>query len=235
MTNSEFSNTFTTLLNSYGSTGVFGDEASRAQIVLDEYEKSVFLTMAQDEMVLNLYTGKNIYGEAFENTEEMRRYLDVLVKTALCSVTTGPDPVSPTSVFYSLPEDLSFIVYEQVTLSDGSLGCYDGNIANVYPVTHDEYNKIRRNPFRGATKYKVLRLDCGERRVELVSKYSFTDYMIRYISQPDPIILEDLGDNVTIKGLSTASECMLDPVLHDAILKRAVQLCLASRGVQYNS
>lgn len=46
MTTEEFSNTFDTLLNSYNSNAVFGEAASKQEIVLDEYEKSVLLTQA---------------------------------------------------------------------------------------------------------------------------------------------------------------------------------------------
>lgn len=81
MTIHEFSDTFDTLLNSYNTQAQFGEQASRREIVLDEYEKSVFLTKAQEEVVINLYNGKNPYGDSFESTEEMRRYLDALVKT----------------------------------------------------------------------------------------------------------------------------------------------------------
>ena len=51
MTTQEFSNMFDTILNSYASQGVFGEQASRGEIVLDEYEKSVLLTQAQDIIV----------------------------------------------------------------------------------------------------------------------------------------------------------------------------------------
>lgn len=234
MTNENFSDQMTVLLNSFNSKAAFGDAASVTEVVLDEYEKSVFLTMAQDEIVVNLYNGNNIYGDSFENTEEMRRYLEELVKTATCDTSTGSE-IEPGSVFYTLPDDVAFIVYEQVTFNDSSLGCFNGNIASVYPVTHDEYNKIRKNPFRGPTKFKVLRLDVGENKVELVSKYAFKDYFIRYISKPRPIILEDLPDGLTINGESAESSCQLNSVLHDTILKRAVQLALASKGIQARS
>jgi hypothetical protein len=139
-------------------------------------------------------------------------------------------------VFYNLPTDIAFIVYEQVRMVDSALGCYDGSITNVYPVTHDEYNRIRRNPFRGATKYKVLRLDAGDGVVELVSKYNISSYTIRYVAQAEPIILEDLTDEgLSIKGESEVTECQLSPVLHDTILKRAVQLALSAKGIQANS
>ena len=51
MTTEEFSNEFDTLLNSYGE--------NPSTIELDEYEKSVFLTKAQEEIVIDLYSGKN--------------------------------------------------------------------------------------------------------------------------------------------------------------------------------
>ena len=237
MTNEEFSNEFSVLLNSYGSQAAFGDTQTGREIVLDEYEKSVFLTQAQDEIVVDLYNGRNVLTESFEDTEELRRYLDELVKTATCSRSvTQPTGVSPRSVFYDLPEDTAFIVYEQVKLDDSSLGCSDGEISNVLPITHDEYNRVRRNPFRGTTKYRVLRLDAGDNKVELVSDYSFKDYLIRYISMPEPIILVDLnGTGLSIHSTMDVCECKLNPILHDAILKRAVQLALASKGIYANS
>lgn len=246
MTTEEFSNGFDTLVDSYRRFKDFDKREELDSIEFDEYQKSLYLTLAQDELVANLYSGKNIYGDAFESTEEMRRYLDELVKTESPSTTTGSG-VSDNSVFYALPNDVAYIVYERVKLNDSSLGCYTGEIANVYPVTHDEYNRIRRNPFRGPTKYKVLRLDCGENVVELVSKYSFNGYLIRYIAQPEPIILEELWDGfssgsgsgsgdgsgtVTIKNKHEKTGCALNPALHDTILKRAVQMALASKGIK---
>lgn len=237
MTTKEFSELFDTTVDSYRRFKDFDKKEILDSIEFTEFEKSQYLTMAQDEIVTALYNGRNVYGLAFETVEEARRYLDPLVKTNIPSRTgIGRTGVSPTSVFYQLPDDIAFIVYEQAHLVDSALGCYDGSITNVYPVTHDEYNRIRKNPFRGATKYKVLRLDAGENTVELVSKYNVAGYTIRYVAQPEPIILEDLNDEgLTIKGESEITECQLSPVLHDTILKRAVQLALSAKGIQANS
>jgi hypothetical protein len=236
MTVNEFSNTFDTIVDSYRRFKDFDKREMLDSIEFDEYEKSVFLTLAQSEVVIGLYTGKNTYGEPFETTEELRRYLDSLVKTETPdeSLTGNPESVSATSVFYTLPNDIAFIVYEQVNLVDSNLGCYDGSITNVLPVTHDEYNRIRRNPFRGATKYKVLRLDAGEGKVELVSKYHINGYTIRYLAKPEPIILEKLEDGLEIESKHTAQTCQLNDMLHRPILNRAVQLALASKGIQVN-
>lgn len=233
MTIQEFSNTFDTLLNSYNTTAQFGEQASKREIVLDEYEKSLYLTKAQEEVVVNFYNGKNPYGDSFESTEEMRRYLENLVKTKVYSTTeqVSGTGVSDNSVFYKLPNDVAFITMEQVTYNDKSLGCYNGSTAAVYPVTQDEYSRIKNNPFRGPTKYKVVRLDSGENAVELVSKYKIEKYLLRYLSKPKPIILETLPNDLTIEGVSEQTECTLHPILHDTILERAVQIALQAKGI----
>ena len=49
-------------------------------IVLDEYEKSVYLTKAQEDIVLEIYNGRNNLGISFESNEEARRLLVEAVK-----------------------------------------------------------------------------------------------------------------------------------------------------------
>lgn len=233
MTIPEFSDSFATLLNSNSIRSTYGIPASLGTVTLDEYEKSVFLTQAQEEVVINLYNGKNPYGDSFESTEEIRRYLEELVKTKAFNVEdqqTIENKVSKDSIFFKLPSDIAFITFEQVTFADDNLGCYNGETADVYPVTQDEYNRISRNPFRGATRYRVLRMDTGETNVELISKYKIGKYLIKYLSIPSPIILENLeGEGVEIRGKTQKTPCKLNPILHDTILKRAVQLALTSR------
>ena len=57
MTTQEFSDAFDTLLNSYASQAIFGEGASKQEVVLDEYEKSVLLTQAQDIVVKSYFYG----------------------------------------------------------------------------------------------------------------------------------------------------------------------------------
>ena len=78
MTNEEFSNEFDVLLNSHATSNLYGTAQGINQ--LDEYEKSVLLTEAQESIVRDLYNGK-LTGEGFESTEEQRRNLDSLVNT----------------------------------------------------------------------------------------------------------------------------------------------------------
>lgn len=223
MTTQEFSNEFDTLLNSYSTTPPYGDE-NRLDITLDEYEKSVFLTKAQEEIVVELYAGKNQFGESFERTEEIRRYLSDLIKTVVLSdKLTGHVGLSKTSMFFELPEDVWFITYESATLKDERLGCLDGEEVTIVPVTQDEYYRVAKNPFRGPSKGRAVRLDIGDRVIEIISDYNIDKYLVRYLSRPKPIVLVDL-DELSVNGIKVRTECELNPVTHRPILERAVML-----------
>lgn len=236
MTIDEFSNSFDTLLNSYALTPNFGEETSKQTITLDEYEKSVLLTKAQEEIVLSLYNGKNPYGEAFEGTEELRRYLSNLITEKYLKPITNtsgtPLGLESKSKFFTLPEDLWFITLESVVVDNGK--CNDNTIIKVYPVKQDEYQVIRDNPFRGANDRRALRLDLSEGNVEIICKYLVSVYYIRYIKKVPPIVLIDLPDGLSVEGEAKAKDCILHKALHQRILDRAVQLALQSRGYGIN-
>lgn len=232
MQTNDFSSQFDVLLNSYAVAARFGSTDNPGTIELDEYEKSLLLTKSQEDLVIELYSGRNLIGTSFEETEEMRRYLSKLVKEAkLEPITTSnnkPLGIDSNSKFFTLPVDLWFITYESVWISDGK--CESMKTMDVYPVTQDEYHKIKRNPFRGANSRRSLRLDLSDGIVEIVSKYTVTEYYLRYLRKLQPIVLVNLDDEQSIEGVSTVSECELPEILHQRILDRAIQLALQSRG-----
>ena len=83
MTNSEFSDTFTTLLNSYNTQASFGEQASKREIVLDEYEKSVLLTQAQDIIVKSYFdSSMNQQGQGFDDSTRRQMDFSSLIKVA---------------------------------------------------------------------------------------------------------------------------------------------------------
>lgn len=211
MTLTEFSNEFDILFNNIMSNQAPG---------LDEYEKSVFLTSAQEELVISLYNGKNQFGDSFEKTEELRRYLSNLIKsTSIDRELEDPTitKIVENSKLYELPKDLWFITYETVDFEDKKG-------VEVVPVTQDSYHRIHKNPFRGATKNRVLRLDYKD-KVELVSNSnnSINKYNLRYIVKLPPIILKNLSYGLKINGQSAESDCILHEALHRPILEKAVQ------------
>lgn len=82
MNNSELSNQFDALVSSYRRFRDFDNREPLDTLEFDEYEKSLCLTKAQEQLVLGLYNGKNPDGESFESIEELRRYLAPLIKEA---------------------------------------------------------------------------------------------------------------------------------------------------------
>ena len=237
MTTEEFSDAFDTLVNSAANVDNFGSNDSTLKF--DEYEKSYFLTKAQEEVVRELYTGKNRFRESFEKTEELRRLLNDLVithKQPLSEENYNNLALTDKSYLVPIFDDVMYIIYEAVRLKDDSLGCYSGTVINVQPITHDEYNKIKDNPFRGPTRYKALRLDTNDDQpvncVEIISKYSCDEYIVRYLKKLNPIILVDLKDsNVSIDGETKKQDCELNSILHEYILERAVDMALRTKSI----
>lgn len=230
MTCKEFSEQFDILLNSYGIPVAFGQANP---LLFDEYEKSLFLTKAQEAIVTQLYNGK-LLGHSFEETEELRRYLSDLVKTYSTTDEIDGEGLTEDSHFFHIPEDILFITYESVLSNDDKLGCAKGSIMEVVPVTQDELHKTKENPFRGPNKRRVLRLDVEDYTVELISSFSIDKYQIRYLSKPEPIILIDLPDGLTIGKTDTfpgdkENICKLNPAIHRTILEVAVNLAIKSR------
>ena len=210
MTNQEFSIEFDILYNNISSNKAPG---------INEYEKSIFLTKAQEGIITELYSGRNTTYNSFEETEEQRRYLNSLIWTEECeSISDSVNLTSDKSYVFSLPYDVMFITYEVATI--------EGKDVSVYPVSQDELSKIIKNPFRGPSKNRVLRLDTTNNLVELISNYPIEKYKIRYIKKPNPIILTSLEDGLSINGTYIESECELDSSLHRTILDRAVALAL---------
>lgn len=230
MTVDEFSNEFDTLLNSYSialPTGITDP------IALDEYEKSVYLTKSQEQIVIGLYTGK-IDGDSFESTEEIRRYLSNLVQTFETNEKlTGYLGLSRTSMFFRIPKDVWFITYESATLEDERLECLNNTEAVIVPITQDDYYRTSKNPFRGPTKGRALRLDLKDEIVEIISDYNIDRYLIRYLAKPTPIILTDLA-NTSINGIKVKTECALDESIHKMILERAVRLAFETKAQYVN-
>ena len=236
MTVEEFSDGFDTLVSSYRRFRDFDKKEPVDTVEFDEYEKSIYLTKAQEELVLSLYDSKNSFGDTFEGTEEMRRFLSDLVVDADLTPVDAPTNikgVSSNSKFFHLPDDLWFITYEAAKVSDAA--CEGMMNQDVIPVRQDEYHKIKRNPFRGTTARRALRLDITSNMVEIVSKQSVSGYSIRYMKRLQPIILESLPSGLTIGGISYQSPCQLHPALHQRILEMAVNRALHSKGLYTNN
>ena len=235
MTTTEMSDMFDELANSYSQT----PDASKDITAFNEYEKSLFLTQAQEQFVIAAYDGKNNTGNAFEVTEEDRRMLSNLVRSATLTPETDENincdfvqHIVSGSKFFKLPQNLMFITYESCKLSSDDK-CLNNKQIQIVPVTQDEFHKTYKNPFRGTNGNRALRLDIQHNLVEIVSKNEISSYFVRYIERPKPIVLVDLGeDGLSIQGVSYQSDCRLNKLLHERIVRYAVQLALQSRNIK---
>lgn len=224
----ELSNLFDTLLQPFIVKDNFGEQNTLA---FDEYEKSIFLTKAQEQIVLELY-------QELEQSEENRKYLSNLIKTGNYVPIGEQDETLINNNFKSykveINNDILFMIYEQCTLSDDN-NCINNKIVSVVPTIHDDLDKVLKNPFKSPNSRKVIRLDF-DNKIELISKYNISNYKVRYLKKPNPIILVALEDNLSINnGDTKVSNGETNPILHERIVQRAVQLAVQSKVKSNNA
>lgn len=231
MTTTEFSTQFDILYDNIASKSAPG---------FNNYEKSVMLTMAQEELIKEAYGPYNMVQKAFESSEQRRRQLNNLVKSHSVSTTLSINyGLSPNSKFFSIPNDTFYIIFESIIVSSED-PCVNGTTLEVKPITHDEYNINKKSPFRKPNKKRAWRLDSEGDSVEIISAYTPEVYKMRYIKKPQPIILSNfesdpelMGMGLTINDKNTITECELNSEIHINILKRAVELAI--RGYRENT
>lgn len=227
MTTQEFSNEFDVLYNNIMSNQAPG---------LDEYEKSVFLTKAQSEILKNYFNPKgNKYQEGFDDSEKRHIDFSTLIKAVKPSAYAGRSYVKfdDRSQLFQMPSDILFV------LNETAFNTVDGvnRLINIVPINFDEYSRIISKPYKQPLKNQGWRLFQSAGGVDFISEIivktgsTLTNYKVRYVKRPKPIILTNLADtysNVSIEGLTTVTECELDPILHPEILQRAVELAKAA-------
>ena len=222
----ELSNLFDTLLQPYITKDNSGKQNTLA---FDEYEKSIFLTKAQEQIVLELY-------QELEQSEENRKYLSNLIKTGNYVPIGEQDETLINNTFKSykveIEDSVLFMIYEQCTLSDDN-NCINNKIVSVIPTIHDDLDKVLKNPFKSPNSRKVIRLDF-DNKIELISKYNISNYKIRYLKKPNPIILVKLED-LNIDKKQEVSNGETNPILHERIVQRAVQLAVQSKVKSNNA
>lgn len=141
MTTTEFSNTFDVLYNNITSNEAPG---------LNEYEKSIFLTKAQEEIVKNYFNPKgNKYQEGFDDAAKRQADFSSLIKTATLS-TASAEAFDRRSLLYRYPFDVFIVINEQL---QDSLQPY-----TVVPLTYIEYNRLMQKPYKYPPKNQAWRL-----------------------------------------------------------------------------
>lgn len=208
MTLEELSNEFDVIVNSYDNS---------QSLVFNEYEKSIYLTKAQEYIIKDLYRN-------YEGTEELNSYLKTLIKNKSYPIEDS------TNIELDYPNNFLYILKEYANINTT---CKSNNRVDVLPITQDEYNEVVGNPFRGS-KSKVLRLE--ENKIKLITDLPIISYTMTYLSNPSPIILIDLPNGLTINNESKKSTTIeTSESIHREILDKAVQLAIQSKTLLKSS
>lgn len=232
MTDLEFENSFDILYNNITSNNAPG---------LNSYEKSVFLTKAQDEIIKNYFNPKsNPKQDGYDSTA--KRQIDFSTITSTKDITDINDDAlfdsRSNSKSVTLPSDVMMIINERVEVDRGDPA--KKVLLTVDAISFDEYDRLMSKPFKRPLHYKAWRLinnnDANKADLVVGPSDTITEYTVRYIRRPHPIIIGDI-EGLTIEGYSygviaptdpadtlKCKGCELDPALHEEILQRAVEL-----------
>lgn len=236
----EFSNEFDVLYNNIMSNAAPG---------VDEYEKSVFLTKAQLEIIRNYFNPEsNKNKQGFDDSPKRQIDFSSIIKTTTPSTYTGIyTKFDDKSKVYSLPSDLLYIINESATVT---LNNVSKNIS-IIPLTFSQYLQQINKPYKYPLKNQGWRLILNAQNGPILGQsgtianvaeviinpnYILSQYKIRYIFKPNPIILTDLmSSGLSIEGMTMPSECQLDSSIHQEILQRAVELAKSAYAGDLNT
>ena len=240
MTDTEFLNGFDIQYNNVTSNQAPG---------LNVHEICVFLTKAQDEVVKNYFNPKgNKYGEGFDGNQKRQIDFSMITKVKTISDSSAFGDAlydgRSNSSSVALPTDVMMVINERVEVTRNDQN--DVGLV-VRPIQFDEYDRLMSKPFKRPLRNQAWRLIVNDtaNMADLIvgPGDEITKYSIRYIKRPRPIIVGDL-DGLTIDGYeygtyaleepssqttpptgpTYTSGCELDPILHEEILQRAVEL-----------
>lgn len=221
MSAEEMDNMFDVLYNNITSNQAPG---------LNAYEKSVFLTKAQDEIIKNYFNPKskgNNTQEGFDGSAKRQVDFSTLIQTWSKESDFDESYFDPrdNTQSVSLPVNIMFIINEMVTVIRNTKPV----LLQVVPIKFDEYSRLMCKPYKRPLKYQAWRLTNNDtaNKADIIIGPSDTlsKYTIRYVKRPTPIVVADL-DGLTIDGDDTGKkkDCILDPILHEEIVQRAVEL-----------
>jgi len=196
---------------------LFNNIASNKAPGLNDYEKSLFLTQAQELVVRGLYSSGE---QSFESTEELTSYLSSVTKRMGFTSFEKDELYGWTTYKVEIPSKVWYITLEN--------GVVDNLPVEVIPVKQDMFLRTVRNPFRGPTGKRALRITRTDGDAVRLSEIipakgkELQSYEIHYVEKPRPIVLED---NIEIDGETLNRQtCCLPENMHRMVLIRAVEL-----------
>lgn len=236
MTTSEFSRQFDVRFNNIDSNLAHG---------ITEYEKSLYLTQAQLEIVKNYFNPKgNKYQEGFDGSPKRDVDFSNIIEVKAIGTGFGADVGDgklTTQAFgikalqLKIVDNVMMILNERFSFNgEGNPSVYRYD-TTVVPIEYKQYQTILGKAYKDPPIRQTWRfirsgeVDTGNINVELIVKSNFDVdmayiYHVRYLKRPTPIVLEDLNGGLTIQGVSEETGCMLSPEIHEEILGRAIEI-----------
>lgn len=154
MTLEEFSTEFDVLYNSITSNAAPG---------FNDYEKSVLLTLAQEELIKSYFVANNnTTGVGLDGSQKRHYDFSTLIKikslkNIVYDIITSRDKVNipflkkDTNAVFLIPNDVFLILNEHLIAKD--------NNYIVFPISYDTYNLLMSKPFPYPNKRQAWRLD----------------------------------------------------------------------------
>ena len=188
---------------------------------LQSHEIQDYLNEAQEKETVEMY-------ESFEKTELDRTALGPLIKNhVFSSFATGANYMHSNGHVVNLPNEVWFPIEERCTVAytDCNGASQTKEVDRVLPMTHDEYNLNKSNPFMKPSEDVLWRMDLGAtgsyyKRHEIITDgvVTLNSYNLRYLKRPVEI------------DLINTNTSELDPAVHDHIVDRAIQIALRLRA-----
>lgn len=204
---------------------------------LDEYEKSLFLTLAQDDVIKSYFNPRlNKPMEGFDGSETRQIDFSMILRTV--NYTTFSDAVfdnKANSKRVTLPSDVMMFINE---FADVTRDSEKVRLA-VVPLEYREYSRLSSKPYKRPLHYQAWRIldnsnSTNSAEIIIGPTDTLTNYAIRYVKRPRPIVLGPL-DGVSVDGVATYQSPEVDPILYPEMLSRGVELAKAHYVGDLNS
>lgn len=200
----EWSNQFDVLYNNITSNQAPG---------LNEYEKSVFLTKAQEEKVKNYFNPKgNTLQDGFDSNPKRQHDFSTLMRTTTLGYSAS-GVFDSRGLDYILDDEIFLILSEYLTTTSG-------DIYTIAPISYQEYDRLMQKPYKYPPKNQAWRLMVNNGTYTKVDADSdtlfedtvtFTTYntvktlsaTVNWYSDTDAsvsITIEETDDNINIDG-----------------------------------
>ena len=207
-------------------------------LFFDEYEKSLFLTMAANEIVKQMLP-------FFDKNEKIKKQLLSITRGIQISTQASVDVdirLKSGSIVYELPSDVMYIVAESLRNESGAI------LMRIKPLQDDDAYYSFDNPFRASKRGYAWSTGISQNASGSIKRYtevitsiaasSNPEYYLKYVCDVPPFIVTDDIMGGIVSGQSTNSNIDSDAPLkplHEKILDRAITIAYMAKSDDANA